>query len=199
MTNMTKQKYHHGDLRTALLNATIEMINQQGVEAITMRKLSEWIGVSRTAAYRHFSDKADLLTATAIEGFKQFTHALRTARLDDAVDEISQFKNMGQAYMFFAMKHAAYYRLMFSDNHVQQNDVLQNASTQAFTELFLMIEALQEKQLIKCEAPKMQAIYTWSLMHGLSSLIIDNKLHSDLDLDDLMLFIEEKLNKSLSD
>ncbi len=198
MSNKNKQNYHHGDLRTALINATVEMINQQGVDSITMRSLSEWVGVSRTAAYRHFNDKAALLTATAIEGFRQFSEALRVARLDESQDEISRFQMMGQAYIKFAMENAAYYRLMFGDTVIQDNEKLRAACDDAFRELLMIIELLQEVKAICCDDPKNQAIYIWSLMHGLSSLVIDNKLQADVELNDLMQFIDQQIQKSLS-
>ena len=198
MNNKNKQNYHHGDLRNALINATVEMINQYGVESITMRKLSEWVGVSRTAAYRHFSDKTDLLTATAIEGFKQFTLALQVGRLDTSIDEINQFRMMGQAYIRFAMENPAYYRLMFGDTVIQESEALRKASDASFNELLIMIERLQGIGVISGDEPKMQAIYVWSLMHGLSSLIIDNKLQSDIELQDILVFIDQRIMKSLT-
>jgi len=197
MKQENKQNYHHGDLRFALINAAIEMISQQGIDQLTMRNLSEWVGVSRTAAYRHFSDKADLLTATAIEGFKQFSHALKTARIDDSVDEINRFKNMGKAYITFAVENSAYYRLMFGDSVVQKNETLQHASDSSFNELLLMIELLQSLEIIAGDDARLQAIYIWSLMHGLASLIIDNKLQPDVDFDALMTFIDHSITKSL--
>jgi AcrR family transcriptional regulator len=193
-----KAAYHHGDLRTALIKATIEMINEQGVASITMRSLSDWVGVSRTAAYRHFDDKSALLTATAIEGFKQFSKALRVARLDESHDEISRFRMMGQAYIEFAMDNSAYYRLMFGDTVIQKNEELRTSCDEAFKELLLIIELLQQVNAICCEDPKNQAIYIWSLMHGLSSLVIDNKLQKNVELKDLMIFIDQQIQKSLS-
>jgi len=198
MNEKIKQNYHHGDLRTALINATVEMINQYGVESITMRKLSEWVGVSRTAAYRHFSDKTDLLTATAIEGFKQFTLALQVGRLDTSIDEINQFRMMGQAYIRFAMENPAYYRLMFGDTVIQESEALRKACDASFNELLIMIERLQGIGVISGDEPKMQAIYIWSLMHGLSSLVIDNKLQSDIELQDILVFIDQRIMKSLT-
>jgi len=199
MNPKNKQKYHHGDLRAALIDATIEMINQQGVEKITMRSLSEWVGVSRTAAYRHFKDKADLLTATAIEGFEQFSRVLSTARVNDSIDEISRFREMGQAYIKFAMENSAYYRLMFGDVVLQKNEALANAADMAFNELFTMIQQCQQVGAISNDDPKLQAIYIWSLMHGLSSLIIDHKLEASIELASILIFIDQRIMKSLSD
>jgi AcrR family transcriptional regulator len=197
MNNDLQQRYHHGDLRISLINATVEIIDKQGVEAVTMRGLSEWVGVSRTAAYRHFSNKADLLTATATEGFKQFSLALRVARLDYSEDEIGRFKLMGQAYVQFAIQHSAYYRLMFSDVTIEKTDDFNNASNSAFTELVEILMTLQEIKKIKIESPHMQAMYVWSLMHGFSSLLINNKLQRSDDLSDDLAYLEQKIMASL--
>ncbi len=194
-----RRSYHHGDLRSALIQATIEIINQQGVESITMRRLSEWTGVSRTAAYRHFADKAELLTATAIEGFNRFSQALRAVRLDASVDELTRFRNMGQAYIGFAMENTAYYRLMFGKDVLQNSEALRVASDAAFNELVMMIEQLQHGGRIREDAPMMQAIYIWSLMHGLASLLIDNKLHPHLEIQEVVRFIQQQILRSLSD
>jgi len=194
------QNYHHGDLRSALIEAAVDMINQQGVERITMRGLSAWVGVSRTAAYRHFNDKVDLLTATAIEGFKQFSSALRTARVDDSVDGLIRFRNMGQAYIQFAVTKPAYYRLMFGDVVMQDSDALLIASDEAFSELVMMLQILQQMALIKTEDLQMQATFVWSLMHGLASLLIDKKLTFEQEeMAAFMGFLDQKISAALLD
>lgn len=197
MNNDLQQRYHHGDLRISLINSTVEIIDKQGVEAVTMRSLSEWVGVSRTAAYRHFSNKADLLTATATEGFKQFSLALRVARLEYSEDEIGRFKLMGQAYVQFAIQHSAYYRLMFSDVNIEKTDDFNNVSNSAFTELVEILITLQEAKKIKIESPHMQAKFVWSLMHGFSSLVINNKLQHGDDLSDDLAYLDQKIMASL--
>ena len=62
---LSKKAYHHGDLRMALLKAAAHLIETDGIDAVTMRALSQQVGVSRTAAYRHFANKTDLLGAVA--------------------------------------------------------------------------------------------------------------------------------------
>jgi len=192
-----KQRYHHGDLRVSLIKATVEMINQQGVEAITMRSLSNWVGVSRTAAYRHFANKRDLLTATATEGFKQFSLALRVARLDYSEDEVGRFRLMGQAYIEFAVEHSAYYSLMFSDAFIKKTDAFNKASSDAFAELEEILLTLQQANKIKTEDPKMQANFVWSLMHGFSSLLINGKLEHIDDLSEEIAYLDQKIMASL--
>ena len=197
MSSKVKSNYHHGDLHASLISAAVEMITQQGIESITMRSLSEWIGVSRTAAYRHFDNKEALLTATAIAGFEQFSAALRTARLNESSDEFSRFKEMGEAYLQFAVENQAYYRLMFGDTVAQQSDLLSAAAESACDELLFMIETLQENKLITIKAPRIQAIYVWSLMHGLASLIINDKLQADDDMPTITTFFNHAIRASL--
>ena len=67
-----RSRYHHGDLRRALLDEAVRTIQQDGVEAVTLRETGRRLGVSRTALYRHFRDKSALLAAVAHEGFQRF-------------------------------------------------------------------------------------------------------------------------------
>jgi len=197
MTKKNKQNYHHGDLRGALITATIEMITQQGVENITMRSLSDWIGVSRTAAYRHFDNKTDLLSATAIEGFQHFSHLLKTVRCDLSHDVHQRFKNMGQTYIQFAVENPAYYHLMFGGVIRQKDEALRLAGNFAFDELLAMLKTLYQEQAINNHNIRLQALYIWSTMHGLASLIIDNKFDPNDDLTDVMTFFSQQIQTSI--
>src|SRR5918994_1954299 len=76
-------RYHHGDLSRALVQATLRTIQRDGVEAVTLRGVGEDVGVSRTALYRHFADKSALLRAVAREGFRM----LRLALVDAIVEQ----------------------------------------------------------------------------------------------------------------
>src|SRR5271155_3797955 len=71
--------YHHGNLRAALIDAGLKLIEEKGVRALTLREIGTRVGVSRMAAYRHFSDKAGLLNAISEVGFTQFADALEEA------------------------------------------------------------------------------------------------------------------------
>jgi len=198
MKKQTKQRYHHGDLRTALIEATAEIIQQDGISAVTMRRLSKWTGVSHAAPYRHFTDKSALLTATAVEGFHRFCQVLSSARLNQTVDETTRFKNMGHAYIHFAMEHTAYYRLMFGKEVSQHSQTLRDASDAAFNELLLMIQQLQECDAIRCDDANLEATYIWSLMHGLTLLIIDGKLGDcHADIAKVLDYVEHKIQRGL--
>ena len=181
MADKKDEPYHHGDLRTALLDVTAEMIAAEGLDSVTMRALSQRIGVSRTAPYRHFADKAALLAAVAEEGFKR----LRT-RLEDAAqqtetrDRLLLFQQMGIASIQFAVDHPTHYRLMFNGEIVDPGAYPDLAKTQksVFDLLVTSIQACQAEDKIKPGEPLALAYTVWATIHGLSSLLIDNQIRN---------------------
>src|SRR6476619_5979796 len=79
-------RYHHGNLRRALLDEALATIRAEGVEGLTLREIGARLGVSRTALYRHFADKRALLAAVATEGFRTLRQELVTAWQDGGRD-----------------------------------------------------------------------------------------------------------------
>jgi len=69
MPKQNKSNYHHGDLRSTLINAANVLLKEMGIEGLSLRKLADKVGVSRTAPYHHFKDKNQLLCAIAEQGF----------------------------------------------------------------------------------------------------------------------------------
>src|SRR6187455_2389962 len=105
----SRDRYHHGDLRRALLQEAVRTIQTRGVEALTLRAAGQTLGVSRTALYRHFTDKAALLRAVAQEGFRMLRLEL-VAAWDKAGGGRNGFEQTGVAYVRFAVEHPAHYR-----------------------------------------------------------------------------------------
>ena len=96
-------QYHHGDLRRALLEEALRTIQTDGVEHLTLRAVGEKLGVSRTALYRHFSDKQALLAAVGREGFRMLRLALTEAWEQHGRGR-EGFEAMGVAYVRFAVR-----------------------------------------------------------------------------------------------
>src|SRR5262245_28520341 len=105
--------YHHGNLREALIDAGLELIKEQGAGALTLREIGARVGVSRTAAYRHFTNKDDLLGAICEAGFGLFADSLEAAKSAAPPNFAPRLTAMALAYVRFAADHAAYYEAMF--------------------------------------------------------------------------------------
>src|SRR5687768_12572265 len=108
----TPRPYHHGNLRRGLLDEALATIRAEGVDGLTLREIGARLGVSRTALYRHFTDKRALLAAVATEGFHTLREQL-VAAWEEGGRGPAAFEAMGAAYVRFAIANPAYYRVMF--------------------------------------------------------------------------------------
>ena len=170
-------RYHHGDLRRALLLEAVRTIQAEGAAALTLRGVGDRLGVSRTALYRHFADKQALLDEVAAEGFRMLREALREAwgRCGRA-----GFDEMGLAYVRFAATHPSHYRVMFgsvperSEPHPHGEG--SDDSTDAFQVLVDAIVAEQAAGRMRREDPQALALYIWATVHGVAMLALDGLL-----------------------
>ena len=153
--------YHHGDLRSALLASASAILEEQGIAALSIREAARRAGVSHNAPYRHFPDRDALLAALAAEGF---------VRLEKALDGRAG-RELGEAYVRFAREHPQLFRLMFSARVQLSADAgLREQAALAFGGLQQAIASHAGK-----EAP-FAAIAAWALVHGLSHLLLDQRL-----------------------
>jgi AcrR family transcriptional regulator len=170
-------QYHHGDLRRALIAEALRTIHTHGVEDLTLRGAGARLGVSRTALYRHFSDKQALLAAVGREGFRM----LRLA-LSDAWERHGKgrkgFEAMGVAYVNFAVAHPSHYRVMFGrfiESCAKDPEFVEEA-TAAFQVLVDSLVEQQKAGVIRRDDPIMLARFIWSVVHGIAMLAIDGQL-----------------------
>lgn len=172
-----KDKYHHGDLRRALIDAALHLIAEQGISSLTLREVAQQVGVSRMAPYRHFADKADLLAAVAEEGFRALKAELDRAAEAEA-DPVQRLQAIGVAYVDYAVRHAAHYRVMFgstmSDGH--SDSALAQVAGETFAVLVHTLVACQQSGQVRTAEPTQQAQIAWAAVHGLSMLAIDGQL-----------------------
>jgi len=145
----TSRSYHHGDLRAALLAAAGEVLEKQGLASLSLREVARRAGVSHNAPYRHFPDRDSLLAALAAQGFEQFGDAL----------EKRPRREMGEAYVEFALEHPQRFRLMFSGVHGASDQRAYEALKTSFADLG--------------ENARYAAAAAWALVHGLSQLLLD--------------------------
>lgn len=127
--------YHHGNLRQALLDAALALIEAGEEQGVSLRTVAARAGVSNAAPYRHFKDREALMAAVATIGFERLLQSLRRAR--ESAGEGAELLAMATAYLAFASKSIGLYRVMFTDNHlvIRFDDGLARSSAAAFQEL----------------------------------------------------------------
>jgi AcrR family transcriptional regulator len=166
-----KRPYHHGNLREALIRSGLKLIEEQGVRALTLREIGSRVGVSRTAAYRHFADKEDLLAAIREAGFGLFADSLESAKQAAPHDFASRLTAMALAYVRFAAHHSAYYEVMFGwrtsrGDHSKPSE----QGARAFGILEQTIREGQQTGEVRPGDTVMLARLVWAQVHGISTL-----------------------------
>ena len=180
--------YHHGDLHNACVRAALELLEAEGLEAVTLRGVAERAGVSRSAPYRHFSDKRALLAAAAEQGFKLLTDAIRQANQAAGPDPAARVAAGCRAYARFGAAHPCLYRLMFAgdfcegplfdaEKSPEQSEfpALAAAGDAAYDVLIGELTDAQAAGAVRLRDPKAQALVVWAAIHGLMSLYLDNR------------------------
>lgn len=174
---MSTLRYHHGELRPALLRAAAEVLEKEGPGALSLRELARRAGVSHNAPYRHFSDREALLAALAADGFRLLGEALARA----------SGRARGEAYVRFALDHPQLFRLMFGGHlALARHRGLAEAAGRPYEAL---LGAFRAQATIA--EPERAAAAAWSLVHGLAHLLLDG--HFPQHARDRAAFVREVL------
>jgi AcrR family transcriptional regulator len=170
-----KKTYHHGNLRAALIEAGLELIAEKGVRAFTLREIGARVGVSRMAAYRHFTDKAKLLGAMREAGFAKFAAALEEGRDQAGRGFAARMHAMGVAYVQFAREYPAYFEVMFggAQDVAGESEEKCAAEERAFLVLQQAIADGQARGETRAGDSRLMACAAWSLVHGIGALRLE--------------------------
>ncbi len=175
----SKTRYHHGNLRTALIDAAFVSLDSEGVDAVSIRKVARIAGVAHSAPVNHFKDKRALLTALASDVFKDLAVAI-LSKLDEVDDLLSRKVHaFSEAVMEFAQTYPHRYRLLWrGDSLLQEDESLNQAMDSIYDPL---IEMLSDSGGAVDESTESQAIALWSLLHGYVIMRLDNILVAKID------------------
>ena len=171
-TPVKKRAYHHGDLERAMVETAVRTIQDQGVQALTLRGVGSRLGVSRTALYRHFDHKEALLARVASEGFKRFHEALSASVARASEQHADPMPAMAAAYIHFARSNPSHYQTMFGGVLTDWRgypDLMLHAEA-AFNVLLDAIRSEQQQGRIGPGNPVELAEITWALSHGIATL-----------------------------
>lgn len=165
--------YHHGNLRLALLESARDLIEESGIEALTLREVARRAGVSAGAPYHHFKDKADLISELVSHSFHRLDRASRDALVGKTTPQ-EKLQAIGVTYVMYAVRHPEQFRLMFRPEMGSPLEYENPACTAVFR---VLLEVVDEFCLVGGDR-NTAAISTWSLVHGLASLLVDGPLHA---------------------
>ncbi len=171
-----EQPYHHGDLRRALIDAALAMVKEFKSWHFTLREVARRAGVSHAAPYRHFPDKAALLSELAKVGFEMLSVEL-SAALNNNLSIEEQLTTAAKAYIQFGNVNPALYQLMFSRDAGASEEVHLNERAMAtLNVLTSLLERGQRQGVFKDRPVNGLAAACWSLVHGLTMLSMEGLL-----------------------
>lgn len=173
-----QKKYKVSDLRIQLIKAASEIISKEGLKKLTLRALSNQVGVSRTAPYRHFVNKDALLFAIAEEGFKELTIRYQKVNRNKSLNSIARLQNIGLAYIEFAIYNPGAFRLMFGQEITQhqRSEKLRSSASETFNEYLKAVKAFQDEQNTTAKDYSILANHSWATVHGLATLLLDGQI-----------------------
>lgn len=178
------RSYHHGNLRTALLESAERTLRRRGAGELSLRALAREVGVSHAAPRRHFADKQALLDALAEDGFERLGRELEeamTAAGDSLGEQLGAF---ARAYVRFATEHSALLELMFAGKH--REETLRAAADRAFATPLALFAAAQASGEIVEGDPERVGTVALATLQGLASLA-NNGMLGDADLDEVVV------------
>jgi AcrR family transcriptional regulator len=174
----TKPNYHHGNLRQELLDTACDLLDREGIEAVTIRAVARGAGVAHSAPANHFKTRRDLLTALAAQIFEALTDTIRAklinAARDPMLDRRGRLKLFASTVLEFGLATPNRYRLLWRRDCLIVDD----------PHLLTQMDALYEPLIALFSkdprsggiSPETRGIALWSLVHGYISMRLDGNL-----------------------
>jgi AcrR family transcriptional regulator len=165
----SRSPYHHGDLRAACLRAAMELLEEGGATALSLRAVARRAGVSPAAPYRHYADRDALISAVGAVGYRELAEQLAAAHPSPSTAD--DFGAIAVAYVQFALQRPALFRVMFAEPCDTDNSE-RVAATNAISEY---VSAIVQQSFPGFDTEALSTA-AWALVHGLAFLHLDGKL-----------------------
>ena len=173
---MPKRGYHHGNLRQALVDAALELIEEKGPTGFTLSEAAKQAGVTPAAVYRHFEGRDELIAEAAKQGYEIFADLMEYAYDKGQPSALAAFESVGRAYLAFARRHPGHYVAMFESGiSMQRTPELHEAASRAMGVLERAAEELSQHIPEDRRPPaKMFSAHIWALSHGVVEIFARN-------------------------
>jgi len=188
----TRERYHHGDLRQALIVRAAEVIESQGIEALTLRGLARDLGVSHGAPNRHFKSKADLLAALAAAGYYALTEATLSAAEAVGEDPWVRLNAMGRGFLRWAFDHPASFRAITHPDVERYADAELRQAMADFEETVRQaVAATQATGRLPGVDPTVLTLFTNSVPFGVAMILTQGIFHGSMKIEEREQFIAD--------
>ena len=173
---MTKRGYHHGNLKQALIEAALSLIEDKGPTGFTLSEAAKTAGVTPAAVYRHFQGREDLIAEAARQGFEMFADLMQYAYDEGQPSALAAFEATGRAYLAFARKNPGHYIAMFESGiSLNRTPELSLAANRAKSVLEKAAADLSQHIPPEKRPPaSMFSAHIWAMSHGVVELYARN-------------------------
>lgn len=175
----SSSRYHHGNLRQALLQTTLELAAETGLEQVSLREVARRLGVSPGAPFRHFKDRRELMTAIAEEATRQLRIMVERDQLVVTGDAIAGLRALGRSFLNWAWLNPTQFRLV-SSRHLfdfsASESLKQNFGLVRDTTLALIRQAQSEQALPAHISPEKLGLSLRASAYGLARMVTDGQL-----------------------
>jgi AcrR family transcriptional regulator len=176
---VTDRPYHHGNLRTALLEQAARTVREHGADELSLRELARQVGVSHSAPRRHFADLQALRAALAEAGFVRLGAELRAAVDAAGPDFGARLQSTAAAYIRFATEEAALLELMFASKQHEQSATLHETAERAFAVMLDLIGEGQAAGVLDQGDLERVGLVLFATMQGIAALVTSGMVDAD--------------------
>ncbi len=168
-----KTRYHHGDLREALIAAAFQIVSERGADRFSLADACRLAGVSTAAPYKHFRDRDEILAEVVTRAFDVMTEKSMQAVAAHGEGTLAGIAAMGEAYINFAVTQQSLFRLMFGQHPtLKKEECVLSEGRDCFSNVIRQVEIFCQKNNVSGD-PTAIAVRLWTFVHGAASLTID--------------------------
>ena len=189
--------YHHGDLKNALIQAGIEILSDEGLKGLSLRKVARRAGVSHAAPYAHFADKQALVAAISTAGYESLYAEFMQIDQQYQEQPLKKLVEVAWCYLQFAVNAPAHFKLTFSGAIEKEQDypAFVEITRQSFAFLSEIVADCQTAGIIRPGPTDLLAVHFWGAIHGLTTLLIEGQIsHAVLEKHTLREMVISTLN-----
>ncbi len=168
-----KKTYHHGNLKQTLIDVSLELLEREGYQSLSIRNVATRAGVSQSALYRHFPDQEALYADVACVGFQRLSAVLQKLRKKYKKTPLIQFRESGVAYVNFALNNVDMFQIMYGNQITDHSTYpfLIEAEDQTFQNITDILTDCKNEGLLQTDDIRGAAMSAWTLVHGIAVLL----------------------------